>query len=180
MFFTSDRDGSVDIYQASRASRAVPFGSPSAVAELNNSSAFDQNPRLPENQRAIYFQSDRNDLWSSYTIFRASRASTSDPFGIPTPHNELNGYSFFDISDDELTIILTSTTYFFVATRTSTSEPFGTPYQLDNSAPNYIMKGSLNPEMNKVYFGAGDNEMYSADFDHTPPSEIPTSSWIVH
>ena len=67
--------------------RRPVFETPTAVAELNDPDAKDQDPTLTEDLLEIFFFSDRDgdeDIWT------ARRTSLDDPWDPPTPVVELN------------------------------------------------------------------------------------------
>jgi Tol biopolymer transport system component len=85
VYFESDRSGAGDIYRASRGGLALPFGTPTLVSELATS-AEEGYPVVSPDQLVIYFArmaSGNLDVW------RASRASTNDPFGAAIKVTEL-------------------------------------------------------------------------------------------
>ena len=72
IYFTSDRPGGLggrDMWRAVRADAASAFGTPEPVTELN-SSADEQDPWLTQDERVIFFASDRAGNWE---IYQASR-----------------------------------------------------------------------------------------------------------
>ena len=69
-FFSSDRDGSLDLFTASRAERDLPFTTPVAI-ELLNSAAIDHDVALSADGRELFFASTRD---GSSAIWRAWRA----------------------------------------------------------------------------------------------------------
>lgn len=112
MYFTSTRNGSYDIFRATRASGSASFDAPAAVAELNTSGVEDA-PVVSADGLEIFFASDRaqtsngrNDIW------HATRASTADGFGTPSLVAELSGTTSEDfptwLSADRCTLLLTS------------------------------------------------------------------------
>ncbi|MBI1785203.1 PD40 domain-containing protein, partial [Candidatus Sumerlaeota bacterium] len=72
-----------DLYRATRASTASPFGAAAAVTELNTGSYSESYPYLTADGLRIYFSSDRptsqgDDIWT------ATRPSVGSPFGAPS------------------------------------------------------------------------------------------------
>jgi Tol biopolymer transport system component len=92
IYFTSDRDGFNDIFIATRAGIAGPFGTPVAVAELN-SGYGDYMGALRGDGLEIFMGTSRDTNFANDDIFNATRASTSDPFGAPTKIGELSSAS---------------------------------------------------------------------------------------
>lgn len=69
-FFSSDRDGSLDLFAASRAERNLPFATPAAI-EILNSASTDHDVALSADGREIFFVSTRD---GSSAIWRALRS----------------------------------------------------------------------------------------------------------
>jgi hypothetical protein len=114
-----------------------PWGAPRPLTELNLPGSNEYGPWLSEDRLEIVFTSNRNG--GNYQLFRALRASASDPFGapalLPVP-GAVTGDDAF-ITDDGLTLWYanvdptTSAQSLYVATRASTAEDFGTPQLVD-------------------------------------------------
>lgn len=110
LYMTSTRNGTYDIFKATRTVITGDFGTPVAVGELN-STAVDDAPVLSADGLEIFFASNRpnanrNDIW------HATRSSTNDGFGAPSKVAELSGDTTEDypnwISPDRCTILFTS------------------------------------------------------------------------
>lgn len=85
IFFNSDRpggSGGADIWYATRANPADPFGQPQPVPNVN-SPAFDGAPDISADGRALYFHSDRAGGVGGFDIWLASRPSAIAAFGPP-------------------------------------------------------------------------------------------------
>jgi Tol biopolymer transport system component len=92
LYFMSDRAGGAggfDLYRATRANTSTPFGTPTAVAELNSANN-DEDPVVSADGLTIFFESDRAGGPGSLDILKATRATTSDGFGTPVLVTELN------------------------------------------------------------------------------------------
>ena len=91
IYFSSDRAGTggTDIYRATRGSVGASFSAPSQVGELNTTSSEDGMTLSPD-RKEIVFSSNRD---GSNQLYRAVRASTSDPFGTPALLGTLNSGS---------------------------------------------------------------------------------------
>jgi hypothetical protein len=89
LYFSSERDGTADIYVTTRpaADAASPWSAPQRVTALNVSDKREEGPRISEDGLVIYFASDRS---GNFDLFYATRPSTSDAFGVPVPITELN------------------------------------------------------------------------------------------
>jgi Tol biopolymer transport system component len=72
LFFASTRaggKGGLDLWTATRVTRAVPFAAPQPVAELN-STADDSDPWVSADQRILYFASNRSGPLELYVATR--------------------------------------------------------------------------------------------------------------
>jgi Tol biopolymer transport system component len=76
---SSDRTSNVELYIATRADRSAPFG-PLAPIAAANSSARENTPALSSDALELFFVSDRSGGAGGTDLYRASRASTSEPF----------------------------------------------------------------------------------------------------
>jgi len=103
---------SYDIYRADRAGPGDGFASTfeATVNGPNN----DKNAVLTSDDLAMYFASDRPGGDGGYDVYIATRASTSDDFGTPTPVTELN------TSGDELPVWISSNGCLIVLTDNNT------------------------------------------------------------
>lgn len=89
IYFVSDRSGNVDIWHATRASVGAAFGAPQPVSELNTSSDEGGITLSSDGLEAI-IASNRPGGAGARDLYRATRASTADPFGNLQPLSELN------------------------------------------------------------------------------------------
>lgn len=177
IYFASDRDGSYDIWFASRPNTLVPFGAPTKMVYINSISGIEGIPVLANNELSIYFISNMMDIYGPSRIYRATRSSISSDFSSLALVDEIDTSLYlFDVSNDEKQMLLTqySGTYLFHATRENTSTPFGTPLMcyFDN---NQIMGASLNSDWTKIYFSILDSypTLYQADFSPAAPTPTP-------
>jgi hypothetical protein len=186
IMFNSTRPGvgSVDIWMASRSSRATPFDPPTLVAELS-SPGEDSSPRISGDGLAVYFASDRAGSRDLYTATRPSRTA---PFDAPQPVTELNTTSndrAIGLSSDRLEVFVMSnrpggTTAgeydLWTARRTTTADPFGT---MENAtilnSPIDDGYASLSADGTALYFnhalqtdGSVDAEVWVATRECTP------------
>ena len=91
LYFSSERSGSDrDIWLATRASRGQSFGAPAAVSALSSTSQ-DFGPSLSGDELEVIIASDRPGGEGSMDLWRAERASISDPFDAPVNLSPLNG-----------------------------------------------------------------------------------------
>ncbi len=82
IWFGSDRDGLLRVYEAGRLSRDQPFGVPVMLAELSHAASEDGFPDVSADQLTIVFASNREDT-GFYDLFRAERTNPSEAFGAP-------------------------------------------------------------------------------------------------
>src|SRR5262245_4728847 len=77
------------IYEATRASRAMPWSTPSMVAgvDINAVNQVDSGPVLDGTALVVYFSSDRD---GDLDLYMATRPSLGAPFGPVAPLAELN------------------------------------------------------------------------------------------
>lgn len=131
------------IYTATRASTAADFPAPMTAAAVN-SNGIDANPWISADGRTLYLASTRSGANAGdYDIFRATRATTTMPFGMPTAVSELNMSNTVDdapvLSADGLEIFFASTrgvvgasarNNIWHAVRSTTNDGFGTPVKI--------------------------------------------------
>jgi Tol biopolymer transport system component len=89
IYFVSDRSGNVDIWRSTRGSVGAAFGVPLAVSELNTSSDEGGITLSSDGLEAI-ITSNRPGGAGARDLYRATRASTDDPFNDLQPLSELN------------------------------------------------------------------------------------------
>ena len=83
LFFTSNRNGTYDIFRSVRTGNA--FGAPTLVSELSTATDNEQDPALSPDGLTIYWRSDRPGGLGASDIYTATRASLTDAFG-PATH----------------------------------------------------------------------------------------------
>lgn len=88
LWFTSDRDGSFDIYVSTLQADAA-FALPAAVPELSTA-ALDAHPALTEDGLDAILTSDRDGGAGGFDLWAAHRTSTAEAFAPPVPLAELN------------------------------------------------------------------------------------------
>jgi hypothetical protein len=155
LYFSSDRNGTSDIWVSRRASAAEPWGAPSLVPELS-SPGIDRSPSVSLDGLAIWFTTDRDTTRGR--IWHSSRASTLVPWAAPLPVTELASSSF----DTAPSVDATETIMFFSSfrspfpsydiyssTRASVTAPWSAPVRvpgLDTSvdeADPFVAQGGL-------------------------------------
>lgn len=164
LYFDSHRGtGNDDIYVATRTSTSAEFGTPGVLAGVNDATHQDQVTSISADQLTMYIGSDRAGDWD---VYRATRASTSSPFGTPTAVGELDMAGVTDwgifLTADGLTAYMESTRAgatagdIFVATRASTSDGFGAPVdvtELNTSTEDYPTW--VSPDGCRLAFSSG-------------------------
>ena len=186
MYFSSDRDGTMDIFFASRAFTSVPFSAPTKLAAINSDTAGDVNPVLANGEFTIYFTSNRGLFPFLYDIYRATRLNTSSPFGTPTIVEELSHYNYYivDVSFGELEIVLYGATDIRYSHRDSISDAFSSRelvYDFDGST--VITGVSLNGNWSKIYYSTFDGvssfDLYAGDFALSSATPTPTPTPVL-
>lgn len=133
IFLASNRaplTGALDLYVATRASRAVAFGTPTKITELTTA----QREAAPASGDGLVmvFESNRDGV--SNNTFLAERPNAAVAFGTPVPVTEVNTGSSDGnpmLSADGLELFINSdrstNNELYVATRASTADAFGLP-----------------------------------------------------
>ena len=188
LYFSSNREGLYSLYFSERATTGDNFSTPIKMSSLSLDVANDKNPRLANNELSIYFMSDRYAGLYPNTIFNATRTSISSDFDSPVLLSEISDdYTLFDISEDELTLILKDEGVLFYSVRSATIDPFPTPQSLHIfSGQLYPTDGSLSGDLSKIYLGRYlvsfpfsfpiTSDLYSGDVELVP---IPTATPIL-
>jgi hypothetical protein len=118
-----------------------PFGTPVAVAPIDDLTYADDDPTLTEDMLEMYFDSDRpaGTTAAQGDIFVSTRPSTADPWGTPTLVTELastSDESTPDLSPDGLTMYFGSDRLtagdrdMYVTTRPDRASPWSTPVRI--------------------------------------------------
>jgi Tol biopolymer transport system component len=90
LFFHSDRPGGIgntDIYVSQRNSEDQPWGAPSNLGAVVNSTAFENVPALSRDEHWLFFHSERAPGSGSFDLWASYRAHTHDNFGWEPPVN---------------------------------------------------------------------------------------------
>lgn len=123
LYFHSDRAGvgtlgGYDVFVATRPSLALPFGTPSPVANIN-SAGDDACPSITGDGLFLYV--DRYDAaMTGWDIWVAQRASTSVDFGAPTRIASINSNGA--VQDDNQFVLPDNTALYFASDRTQNNE----------------------------------------------------------
>jgi len=86
--FASERDGSTDLYIATRATTTGSWSTPNPITELNTSS-LESGPFLSPDELTIYFESDRPGS-VGVDLYMATRLGVSAQFGAPVKISGVN------------------------------------------------------------------------------------------
>ena len=108
----SDRDtpGASDVYLATRATTAVTFGTPEALAAINSASV-DEGATISSDGLTVMFGSNRPGGHGGFDLYMATRETRADPFGAPVDANVLASDMDDDdatFSEDGLTVVFSS------------------------------------------------------------------------
>ncbi len=164
LWFHSDRNGSADIFAATRSMVGVPFGVAAPVAAVNLPA--------PSNEAHAYLRA--NELWFvsdrpggvPYDIFVSVRSGSV--FGAPTRVTELNSTANDfqpQPSEDGLTVVFASDragglgkTDLWIAKRLSPTGPFAAPTPITElNSPHVESAGWLSADRCRIWFGSGRN-----------------------
>jgi WD40-like Beta Propeller Repeat len=179
LWFSSEVDGQLDIFRATRQTRAEPFGDITAVAELNSDVDDLARPLARSGQvMPMASRRDQEDYWT----YLATRPSANDPFGPPELITELahEGESAVDavLFEDGHTILFTAgrgdgAGDIYVARRPRIDEPFGEAQPiagLDTAADE--RDPFLSPDASRLYFASdrdGNLDLFVAEISWLTP-----------
>ena len=142
IFFTSDRNGTGDVWTARRSTRSQPFAPPTPVAEVNTST-FETSAAISADGLTLWFGSDRpggvglTDIWVSNRPNRTAAWLTPGnviPLNtavddIPRPPGQHGLVMPLSSKQGSSAVYQT-----FLATRASTGASFGTPVLISELA----------------------------------------------
>jgi hypothetical protein len=143
LWIASDRDGPLDIYVSTRASRTSAWSVPAVVAELSSPAEEEGLMVLPSGLVA-YFHSNRRDV-GYMEVFRATRASQSAAWSVPVLVDELADASGENpwVTADDCTMIYQSgragglgSDDIWMATRPARGQPFAAPVNVPSLSSN--------------------------------------------
>jgi hypothetical protein len=112
LYFVSNRTGDTDIWRATRTSPAADFADPVLVPELNSGNEDGAVTLSPDGLEAI-LSSNRPSTLGGRDLYRATRASTSQPFAVPEPLLLLNS----TVNDYDPTLSFDGAELYFVSNR---------------------------------------------------------------
>ncbi|HEY3806709.1 MAG TPA: hypothetical protein VGL61_29100 [Kofleriaceae bacterium] len=181
--FASDRaggTGGLDLYMGTRATTSDSF-SVRALTELN-STANDQSPEISSDGLTIYFSTTRSG--TNALIYKATRATTTVPFGTPAEDNGLSK-SMAGQTQDNIQIGVGSSTIAIVVQvrngtnhaegydRTSATASWVDEEDLDTQPkgtdlPSDVGGPSLLPDGSVIYYDSGTPaQIYMTTYDET-------------
>jgi len=171
LYFSSNRDGDIDLYESTRASRSLPWGAPVRQSELSSS-----DPDFAAARDAL----ERSVVTTRITaanvdLYIASRASKDDPWSTPVPLTNINtvnresdavlditGLHMYYTADGDGT----SQREIFYSQRASTSDSFGPGTQVSElSTPEHDEDPWISPDLQFIYFSRSSptgNQLYVA------------------
>lgn len=171
LYFSSNRTGNFEIFQATRTAPYTPFGAATQVLELANAST-DAGPCARFDDLEIIYYSSRVGGAGSSDLWRATRASTTAPFNPPTPITELNSSGAEgagSLTGDGLTIFYQRSSDIYTATRPSLASPFGVPVPVPELNSTAIEREPhVSPDGLTIFFtssvagGVGGNDTWMA------------------
>lgn len=142
--FTSDRaggTGGLDLYIGTRTSTSDPF----VVRELTelDSTASDQSPEISADGLTIYFSTTRNGGGDAL-IYKATRASTTVPFGAPAEDTGLSKSSQGQTQDNIQIGVGSTTIALVVQVRNNTNHAEG--YDRMNASSSWVDEEDLSSQ----------------------------------
>jgi hypothetical protein len=175
LVFNSDRDGNIDIFRSTRVSVADPWGTPTALTEIN-SGMIDSNPVIAPDGLSVWLSSNR--ATSSLQIYVATRQRRTEPFSTPAAVAEFASSSTDNacaVSADGLQLIIESDVNgaadLFMTTRISVAAPWATPLLMGSidmiAGPN--REAWLSPNALHLYWGKADTIWRASRADTVGP-----------
>gem|GEM_PF-749669 len=161
MYYSEFEDFTVNtvLRMAERSSTAMPWTRVRSFFEIHADGYGDVDPSLTADELTMFFRSTRGGSWQ---IWKATRASTGDPFSNETLVSELNDGDQAanpSISPDGLMIYYAAirggraTWDIYKATRSSTALPFGNIQRVAVSTDSYDeIHSYVTPDESTLYF----------------------------
>lgn len=164
LWFHSARNGSADIFSATRASTDVGFGVAAPIAAVNQEATNENQAYFRLGGDELWFISDRPGGAGGYDIYVSTRSA--GVFAAPSRVSELSSPSADwqpQPSEDGLTILFASDRAggagkldLWVARRASTSVPFEAPVPLaEINSPAVEQAGWLSADGCRIWFSSG-------------------------
>jgi len=194
LYFASNRSGDYDLYQATRTSTGDVFGNVSKVEGSVNSTADERGPNISADELTLYFASDRESGEGARDLYRATRPSTSDPFGnvenLGSTINTAGRDGSPSISFDGLTLFFASDRPgsesedildLWLTARSTMGDSFATPINIDNPSlwpPTNINStaGDFAPSISPDWPAPGSKLYFSTN--RTRDADIYQATWV--
>jgi Tol biopolymer transport system component len=129
LLFASDRDGSFDLYRATREDIELPFHPPVKLAGDVNTSESEADPFVMPDGKTVWFSSQRRGSGYGQIYVATRRSRDSGELTLDHEATELGEARHPTLTADGLTIYYEAYSGIypavFTATRSSTSKPFG-------------------------------------------------------
>lgn len=164
LWFHSNRNGTADIFVATRMSTMVAFGAAATVPNVDQPTTNENHAYFRSNGSELWFISDRAGPAGSFDIYMAKQ--TGGTFAAPTRVAELSSAAQDwqpQPSEDGLTILFASDRDggagkldLWIARRTSIAMPFGAPVPLTElNSPTVDQAGWLSADGCRIWFSSG-------------------------
>lgn len=164
LWFHSTRNGSADIFLATRPSTGVAFGAAALIPTVDQPTTNENHAYFRGAGDELWFISDRPGGLGSYDIYVTKR--TGETFAAPAPVAEINSADQDwqpQPSEDGLTVLLASDRAgglgkmdLWIARRSSIIAPFGTPTAITElNSPNVDQAGWLSADGCRIWFSSG-------------------------
>ena len=164
LWFHSNRNGTADIFVATRATASGPFGAAATVPGIDQPMTNENHAYFRSAGSELWFISDRPGGAGSFDIYVAKR--TGSAFGAPLRVAELSSAAQDwqpQPSEDGLTILFASDRDggagkmdLWFAHRSSVSAPFGVPSALTElNSPSVDQAGWLSADGCRIWFSSG-------------------------
>jgi hypothetical protein len=167
LWLGAERDGGLgeqDIWVSRRSTRGDDWSAPVNVTELNSDAK--DIPRPPAMAGRVMPLGSRRGGEDYYQTFLATRASSSEPFGVPVELSDIQAAGMNNVdaflTEDGLALYFNRTPGagedtgdLFVAERASPSAPFGAAVPLDSVNTSYDERDPwLSPDGRTLYFSS--------------------------
>ena len=164
LWFHSNRNGTADIFVATRTAPSGPFGAAAPVAVVDQAATNENHAYFRNAGSELWFISDRGGPAGSFDIYVSKR--TGATFAAPTRVAELSSAAQDwqpQPSEDGLTILFasdrdggTGKLDLWIARRSSVASPFGAPTPLTElNSPNVDQAGWLSADGCRIWFSSG-------------------------
>jgi Tol biopolymer transport system component len=164
LWFHSRRNGTADIFEATRAGASGPFGVAATIPGVDQPTTNENHAYFRSAGSELWFISDRPGGAGGFDIYVAKRSGTA--FGSPARVAELSSAADDwqpQPSEDGLTVLFASARDggagkmdLWIAHRSSVTVPFGTPSALTElNSPSVDQAGWLSADGCRIWFSSG-------------------------